>query len=137
MELQTEDGVKFYKTPDAILQRQLEVYDEVAKGKPPTIHCSRRSSTRRSPSRAGRRGGNRTTWSAARMAFDHYFGENAAATRSETQARSGKAQSGVRQMVLRRAQTALAAIDCTHEASNAFCTWSTASVRGSARPRHG
>ena len=29
LELQTEDGVKFYKTPDAILQRQLEVYDEV------------------------------------------------------------------------------------------------------------
>ena len=29
--LQTTDKVKFYKTPDAILTKQLEVYDEVAK----------------------------------------------------------------------------------------------------------
>jgi hypothetical protein len=27
IELQTKQGVKFYKTPDAILQKQLEVYD--------------------------------------------------------------------------------------------------------------
>ena len=33
LDLQTDDGVKFYKTPDAILQRQLEVYDEVVKKK--------------------------------------------------------------------------------------------------------
>jgi TRAP-type mannitol/chloroaromatic compound transport system substrate-binding protein len=32
-ELQTKDKVKFYKTPDAILKRQLELYDEVAKKK--------------------------------------------------------------------------------------------------------
>ncbi len=31
IELQTKDNVKFYKTPDAILKRQLEIYDEVAK----------------------------------------------------------------------------------------------------------
>jgi len=29
--LQTQDKVKFYKTPDAILKRQLELYDDVAK----------------------------------------------------------------------------------------------------------
>ncbi|HEX9557766.1 MAG TPA: twin-arginine translocation signal domain-containing protein, partial [Reyranella sp.] len=29
IELQTKDKVKFYRTPDAILKRQLEVYDEV------------------------------------------------------------------------------------------------------------
>ena len=29
--LQTQDKVKFYKTPDAVLKRQLELYDEVAK----------------------------------------------------------------------------------------------------------
>ncbi|MFT2604941.1 hypothetical protein ACMWQW_34425, partial [Escherichia coli] len=29
VELQTKDKVKFYKTPDAVLKRQLEVYDEV------------------------------------------------------------------------------------------------------------
>src|SRR5499426_815954 len=32
-ELQTKDNVKFYKTPDAILKRQLEIFDEVAKKK--------------------------------------------------------------------------------------------------------
>src|SRR5262245_3364180 len=29
-ELQTKDKVKFYKTPDSILQRQLDIYDQVA-----------------------------------------------------------------------------------------------------------
>ena len=29
-EMQTKDKVKFYKTPDLVLQRQLEIYDEVA-----------------------------------------------------------------------------------------------------------
>src|SRR6476659_7782674 len=29
--LQTQDKVKFYKTPDSILRKQLEIYDEVAK----------------------------------------------------------------------------------------------------------
>src|SRR6266545_2175092 len=33
VELQTKDKVKFYKTPDAVLKRQLEVYDEVVKKK--------------------------------------------------------------------------------------------------------
>src|SRR3954452_21104501 len=33
VELQTKDNVKFYKTPDAILKRQLEVYDDVVKKK--------------------------------------------------------------------------------------------------------
>src|SRR3989475_869239 len=33
VELQTKDNVKFYKTPDAVLKRQLEVFDEVAKKK--------------------------------------------------------------------------------------------------------
>ncbi len=31
IELQTKDNVKVYKTPDAVLKRQLEIYDEVAK----------------------------------------------------------------------------------------------------------
>jgi TRAP-type mannitol/chloroaromatic compound transport system substrate-binding protein len=29
IELQTKDKVRFYKTPDAILQKQLDIYDEV------------------------------------------------------------------------------------------------------------
>ncbi|MFP5405120.1 MAG: C4-dicarboxylate ABC transporter, partial [Gammaproteobacteria bacterium] len=30
LEMQQKDGVKFYKTPDAILQQQLTLYDQVA-----------------------------------------------------------------------------------------------------------
>ena len=33
IELQTKDNVKFYKTPDAVLKKQLEVYDDVVKKK--------------------------------------------------------------------------------------------------------
>src|ERR687886_545365 len=33
IEMQTKDNVKFYKTPDSVLKRQLEVYDEVVKKK--------------------------------------------------------------------------------------------------------
>ncbi len=33
IELQTKDNVKVYKTPDAVLKRQLEIFDEVAKKK--------------------------------------------------------------------------------------------------------
>src|SRR6187399_418056 len=33
IELQTKDNVKFYKTPDTVLKRQLEIFDEVAKKK--------------------------------------------------------------------------------------------------------
>src|SRR6201988_1383427 len=33
VELQTKDNVKFYKTPDAILKQQLEIYDDVVKKK--------------------------------------------------------------------------------------------------------
>ena len=58
VELQTKDKVKFYKTPDAILQKQLEVYDEVVKkkvGRESAVQGDRRSRSSRSPS--GRRVG--------------------------------------------------------------------------------
>ena len=38
IELQTKDKVRFYKTPDALLQKQLEVYDAVADKKLSLIH---------------------------------------------------------------------------------------------------
>ncbi len=83
IELQTKDKVKFYKTPDAILQRQLEIYDQiVAKKIGRRIRCSRRSSNRRWRSPSARRNGSRTPSSTARMAFDHYFGPNAAAKKT-------------------------------------------------------
>ena len=53
IELQTKDKVKFYKTPDAILQQQLEVYDQVVGeevGGEPAVQGDRRHRRRRSPS---------------------------------------------------------------------------------------
>jgi TRAP-type mannitol/chloroaromatic compound transport system substrate-binding protein len=77
IELQTKDKVKFYKTPDAILKRQLEIYDDVAKKKAAEnplfkeIAESQLAFARRA-----------TQWEqdtvvSRRMAFDHYFGPNA------------------------------------------------------------
>ncbi|MBR0755759.1 twin-arginine translocation signal domain-containing protein [Bradyrhizobium jicamae] len=79
VELQTKDNVKFYKTPDAILKQQLEVYDEVARKKSAEnplfkeILQSQIAFARRA-----------TQWEQdtvvnRRMAYDHYFGANAAA----------------------------------------------------------
>ena len=45
IEMQTKQGVKFYKTPDAILQKQLEVYDQVVDkkvGGQPAVQGNRR-----------------------------------------------------------------------------------------------
>src|SRR5215207_4670146 len=79
VELQSKDNVKFYKTPDAILKRQLEVYDEVVKQKAAEnplfkeILQSQLAFAQRT-----------TRWEQdtvvnRRIAFDHYFGPNAAA----------------------------------------------------------
>ena len=78
IELQTKDNVKFYKTPDAILKRQLEIYDEVVKKKAAEnplfkeIVESQLAFAKRA-----------TQWEqdtvvSRKMAFDHYFGPNGA-----------------------------------------------------------
>ena len=77
--LQTKDNVKFYKTPDAVLKRQLEIYDGVVKKKSEEnplfkeilqsqIKFAERATKWEQDTVVGRR-----------MAFDHYFGPNAAA----------------------------------------------------------
>jgi TRAP-type mannitol/chloroaromatic compound transport system substrate-binding protein len=77
VELQTKDKVKFYKTPESILKRQLEVYDEVAKKKASEnplfkeIVESQLAFAKRA-----------TQWEndtvvSRKIAFDHYFGPNA------------------------------------------------------------
>jgi TRAP-type mannitol/chloroaromatic compound transport system substrate-binding protein len=79
IELQTKDNVKFYKTPDAILKAQLEVYDEVVKKKSAEnplfkeILQSQLAFAKRT-----------TQWEQdtvvnRRMAYDHYWGANGAA----------------------------------------------------------
>jgi len=79
VEMQTKDNVRFYKTPDAVLKRQLEVYDDVVKkraGESPVFKEILQSQIAFAE---------RTTrWEqdtvvSRRMAFDHYFGQNAAA----------------------------------------------------------
>jgi TRAP-type mannitol/chloroaromatic compound transport system substrate-binding protein len=77
IELQTKDNVKFYKTPDSVLKRQLEIFDEVAKKKAAEnalfkeIIESQLAFAKRA-----------TQWEqdtvvSRKMVFDHYFGPNA------------------------------------------------------------
>ena len=79
VEMQTKDNVKFYKTPDAILKQQLEVYDEVVKKKSAEnplfkeILQSQLAFAKRT-----------TQWEqdtvvSRKMAYDHYWGANGAA----------------------------------------------------------
>jgi TRAP-type mannitol/chloroaromatic compound transport system substrate-binding protein len=76
-ELQTKDKVKFYKTPDSILQKQLEIYDQVVEKKSADnplfkeIVESQMAFAKRA-----------TQWEqdtvvSRRMAYNHYFGPNA------------------------------------------------------------
>src|SRR5690348_3449130 len=77
VDLQSKDNVKFYKTPDAILQKQLELYDEIALKKAAEnplfkeIMVSQLAFARR----AAR--WEQDTVVPRKMAFDHYFGPNA------------------------------------------------------------
>ena len=82
IELQTKDKVKFYKTPDAILKRQLEIYDEVVAKKAAEnplfkeILESQLTFARRA-----------TQWEQdtvvnRRMAYEHYFGPNGVAKKT-------------------------------------------------------
>ena len=77
-ELQAK-GVKFYKTPDSVLKKQLEVYDEVVKKKAADNPLFREiiASQVAFAERTAR--WEQETVVNRRMAFDHYFGQNAAA----------------------------------------------------------
>jgi TRAP-type mannitol/chloroaromatic compound transport system substrate-binding protein len=76
-ELQTKDKVKFYKTPDSVLQKQLDIYDQVVEKKSADnplfkeIVASQLAFAKRA-----------TQWEQdtvvnRRMAYNHYFGPNA------------------------------------------------------------
>ena len=79
IELQTKDNVKFYKTPDSILKQQLQIYDDVAMkkaGENPIfkeIIQSQIAFAKRATQ------WEQDTLTNRRMAYDHYFGTNAAA----------------------------------------------------------
>ncbi len=82
IELQTKDKVKFYKTSDAILKRQLEIYDDIVKKYSATnplfkeVVESQIAFARRT-----------TQWEqdtvvSRRMAFDYYFGPKGTAKKT-------------------------------------------------------
>jgi TRAP-type mannitol/chloroaromatic compound transport system substrate-binding protein len=75
--LQTVDKVKFYKTPNSVLQKQLELYDQVTAKKAPATPMFQEimDSQKKFAERA-------VKWEQdvvvnRRMAYDHYFGKSA------------------------------------------------------------
>jgi TRAP-type mannitol/chloroaromatic compound transport system substrate-binding protein len=81
VELQSKDKVRFYKTPDAILKRQLELYDEVAKKKAAEnpLFAEILQSQLAFAKRATR--WEQDTVVSRKMAFDHYWGPNGVAAK--------------------------------------------------------
>jgi TRAP-type mannitol/chloroaromatic compound transport system substrate-binding protein len=77
IELQTKDNVKFYKTPDAILARQLDLYDEIVAKKAAENPLLKEIA--QSQINFARRAARweQDTVVPRKMAFDHYFGPNA------------------------------------------------------------
>ena len=81
VELQTKDKVKFYKTPDSVLKRQLEIYDEVVKKK--AVDNPLFKEVVESQLAFAKRA---TQWEqdtvvSRKMVFDHYWGPNAPVTK--------------------------------------------------------
>jgi TRAP-type mannitol/chloroaromatic compound transport system substrate-binding protein len=77
VELQTKDKVRFYKTPDSVLQKQLETYDAAtAKRKDNALFNEIMESQRKFAERAVR--WDLDTNVNRRMAYNHYFGKAAA-----------------------------------------------------------
>ncbi|MGC1896173.1 MAG: C4-dicarboxylate ABC transporter [Pseudolabrys sp.] len=79
IELQTKDNVKFYKTPDSVLKKQLEVYDVVAAKKSAENPLFKEivASQIKFAERATR--WEQDTVVSRKMVFDWYFGPNGAA----------------------------------------------------------
>ncbi|GGB98939.1 C4-dicarboxylate ABC transporter [Oxalicibacterium flavum] len=77
-EMQTKDGVKFYKTPDAVLQDQLRIWDEIVakKGADNALFKEVEKSQREFAERAMK--WDMDTNNNRRMAYNHYFMRKAA-----------------------------------------------------------
>ena len=79
VELQTKDKVKFYKTPDSILQKQLEIFDSVMeKRKDNAMFVEIIASQKKFAERAVR--WDLDTYVSRRMAYNYYFGPEARRT---------------------------------------------------------
>src|SRR6195256_3355952 len=77
IELQTKDKVRFYKTPDSILQRQLETYDAAAKKRADNAMWVEIEKSQRAFAERAVRWDLDTNVN-RRMAYNHYFGKAAA-----------------------------------------------------------
>src|SRR5215510_2011731 len=77
IELQTKDKVAFYKTPDAILKRQLEVFDDVAKKKAAENPLFKEIAESQLAFAKRAVQWEQDTVVDRKMAFNHYFGPNA------------------------------------------------------------
>src|SRR5262245_6314509 len=75
IELQTKDKVRFYRTPDSVLQKQLQLYDEVAtkKGSDNPLFKEIAESQKKFAERAVK--WDLDTNVSRRMAYNHYFGK--------------------------------------------------------------
>jgi TRAP-type mannitol/chloroaromatic compound transport system substrate-binding protein len=81
VELQTKQNVKFYKTPDAILQKQLEIFDTVmAKRADNALFVEINESQKKFAARAVR--WDLDTYVSRRMAYNYYFGAKPAPKKS-------------------------------------------------------
>ena len=77
IEMQTKDKVRFFKTPEAVLAKQLEIYDDVARKKAAENPLFKEivESQLAFAKRAAQ--WEQDTVVSRKMAFDHYFGPNA------------------------------------------------------------
>ncbi|HEY2969286.1 MAG TPA: C4-dicarboxylate ABC transporter [Casimicrobiaceae bacterium] len=81
IELQTKDKVKFYKTPDSILQKQLEIFDSVMdKRKDNALFVEIIESQKKFAERAVR--WDLDIYVNRRMAYNYYFGQKPAAKKA-------------------------------------------------------
>jgi TRAP-type mannitol/chloroaromatic compound transport system substrate-binding protein len=77
VELQTKDKVRFYKTPDAVLKKQLEIYDDVVAKKSAENPLFKEIAQSQIAFAKRATQWEQDTVVSRKMAFDHYFGPQA------------------------------------------------------------
>jgi TRAP-type mannitol/chloroaromatic compound transport system substrate-binding protein len=82
IKLQKEDGVKFYKTPDAILAQQLVVWDQIVAKKGETNPMFKKIEASQREFAARAMAWDMDTNNNRRMAYNHYFAKKPAAKKS-------------------------------------------------------
>jgi TRAP-type mannitol/chloroaromatic compound transport system substrate-binding protein len=77
VELQTKDKVRFYKTPDSVLKKQLEIYDDVVAKKSAENPLFKEIAQSQIAFAKRATQWEQDTVVSRKMAFDHYFGPQA------------------------------------------------------------